>query len=119
MRRYRDNQTKPKCEMEQRKMMDKIQSLSFALQETALFLDGHPQNRMALAYYSKIKAELDCLTKEYEAKFAPITFMSQGGNECNGWRWVTEPWPWEMNFPEGGDHPHQNPVACQQRGKED
>lgn len=115
MRRYRDNNTRPRCNQDQRCMMDKIQSLSFALVETTLYLDGHPHHRMALAYYTKIKNELDALTREYEMKYAPITNMSAGGDERMGWQWVKQPWPWEVNFPEGGDRPEMNEGQDEQR----
>ena len=45
-------------------MMLRLQELSFALKETELFLDGHPANRRALAYYAEQKAEYDLLKEE-------------------------------------------------------
>lgn len=108
MRRYRDFGPKDNRNNEQRMLMDKIQSLSFAVLETGLYLDGHPNNRMALAYYQKVKQQLDALTAEYEMKFAPLSGMGHGGNEREGWQWVKQPWPWELHFPEMGDNPDVN-----------
>ena len=34
-----------------------LHALSFALVETVLYLDGHPNDRRALEYYEKIKSE--------------------------------------------------------------
>ncbi len=81
--------------------MLRLQELSFALKETELFLDGHPENRRALAYYAEQKAEYDVLKAEYEATYAPIT---PGAGEGDAeWRWVRSPWPWEYGFPDGGN----------------
>ena len=81
--------------------MLRLQELSFALKETELFLDGHPANRRALAYYAEQKAEYDLLASEYEKTYAPIT---PGAAEDDvAWRWVNTPWPWEYGFPDGGN----------------
>ena len=109
MKRYRDFGAKDKNPL-QRGMMDKIQSLSFAVLETVLYLDGHPNDRMALAYYTKVKQELDQVSKEYETLFTPLSGMGNGGSEREGWQWVKQPWPWEVNFPETGDNGDVNPA---------
>ena len=81
--------------------MLRLQELSFALKETELFLDGHPGNRRALAYYAEQKAEYDLLKSEYEATYAPIT--PNATENDTAWRWVRSPWPWEYGFPDGGN----------------
>ena len=81
--------------------MLRMQELSFAQKETELFLDGHPQNRRALAYYAETKAEYDRLKEEYERTFAPIT--PGAAADATEWRWVRTPWPWEYGFPDSGD----------------
>ena len=81
--------------------MLRLQELSFALKETELFLDGHPENRRALAYYAEQKAEYDTLKAEYEATYAPIT--PEANENDTAWRWVRSPWPWEYGFPDGGN----------------
>jgi len=85
----------------QEEMMLRMQELSFAQKETELFLDGHPGNRRALAYYAETKAEYDLLKEEYEKTYAPITPGAAAGE--TEWRWVRTPWPWEYGFPDGGD----------------
>ena len=81
--------------------MLRLQGLSFAMKETELFLDGHPSNRRALAYYAETKGEYDLLKEEYERTYAPITPGASGDDA--EWRWVRTPWPWEYGFPDGGD----------------
>ena len=122
MKRYRDYATKEKGDMEQRALMDKIQALSFAVLETSLFLDSRPHHRMALAYYAKVKNELDAAMGEYEMKYAPLSQMGYGGTEQTGWQWVKQPWPWEVNFPTTGDNPQDIPEQNTQkrcRGREE
>ena len=81
--------------------MLRLQELSFALKETELYLDGHPENRRALAYYAEQKAEYDTLKAEYEATYAPI--IPNANENDTAWRWVRSPWPWEYGFPDGGN----------------
>ena len=81
--------------------MLRLQELSFALKETQLFLDGHPANRKALAYYAETQAEYDLLKEEYERTYAPIT--AGAAENDTAWRWVRTPWPWEYGFPDTGD----------------
>ena len=85
----------------QEEMMLRLQELSFALKETELFLDGHPENRRALAYYAETKGEYDLLAAEYEKTYAPIT--PGAAENATAWNWVRTPWPWEYGFPDGGD----------------
>lgn len=85
----------------QSRLYRKLQELSFALIETHLYLDTHPTSRAALDYYRTTKAEYDRLVAEYEASHAPVTPHVREGDR--DWRWVREPWPWELGFPESGE----------------
>ena len=85
----------------QEEMMIRLQELAFALKETELFLDGHPANRRALAYYTEQRGEYEMLKAEYEKTYAPIT-AGAAENDAE-WRWVRTPWPWEYGFPDSGD----------------
>ena len=70
-----------------------IQTYSFVLYETVLYLDGHPNCRKALAYHAKVKAKLAEATARYEEMFGPLTILGQGCGDS--WKWVETPWPWE------------------------
>lgn len=74
-------------------MMKNVQTRFFALYDALLFLDVNPENRTALAYYRKQQAAARQAAMEYEAKYGPLTAMSQSNNER--WDWVEGPWPWE------------------------
>ena len=75
------------------RLMKKIQTLSFAVHETVLYLDGHPDDRLAVSYYNTQNAKLSQAISEYEDTFGPLT---QNGFEGNGdWTWINGPWPWK------------------------
>ncbi len=75
------------------RLMNKIRKYDFAIVETALFLDTHPNNQKAISYYSKLIDERKEVVAEFEKNVGPITMY---GNESNNkWDWVTGPWPWE------------------------
>lgn len=78
---------------EREKMMRLIQTHDFALIETMLYLDGHPDDMSALNYYNEQKKLKSKYIKEYEAKYGPITYDF---NYDDHWDWVATPWPWEM-----------------------
>lgn len=79
---------------EQKKLMRALQNYGFILTETALYLDTHPYCRQALRYYEKYRRLHEETKKLYEEKYGPLSCF---GNLCGeSWKWVTEPWPWEI-----------------------
>ncbi|HBR31995.1 MAG: spore coat protein CotJB [Eubacteriales bacterium] len=77
---------------ERAQALKKLQIISFAVNEAALYLDGHPTNKMALAFYEKAVKEHKDLLAKYEKTYGPITFFSASGPS---WTWVQGPWPWQ------------------------
>lgn len=74
--------------------MRKVQMYSFALVDTGLFLDTHPQNKAALMFYEQVRDEYAKAAADYEERFGPLTARNTDVSES--WKWVCEPWPWEM-----------------------
>jgi spore coat protein JB len=70
----------------------KMQQIDFALHETALYLDVHPENTQALNYYKKLMAARLELEKELISQKMPITYRDV---RCERWNWVDGPWPWQ------------------------
>ena len=69
-----------------------LQTMSFAIQELALYLDTHRKDKEALEMYrayQKIYAEG---RKKYEKEYGPLNHMSEDGD---AYRWLDDPWPWE------------------------
>ena len=75
------------------RLLRKIQHHSFALVEANLFLDTHPYCKKALEYFKCQKAKYDMYVTEYEANYGPLTANVDA--ECDEWKWVQGPWPWE------------------------
>ena len=72
--------------------LTELQTLSFAVQELALYLDTHRDDKEALALYRNFQKMHEKAKAVYEAKHGPLTHMSQ----CTGeYAWLNDPWPWE------------------------
>ena len=71
-----------------------LQMLSFALYDVSLFLDTHPNDRMALEYYNKYKALSERARREFVEKYGPLSIADV--DIKNGWNWVNDPWPWQI-----------------------
>lgn len=75
-----------------------IQQLEFVTLELNLYLDTHPEDQQALAMYNQRQRELmDCI-KKYEQLYGPLLSFGMSPNVGNYWRWVEEPWPWEIKY---------------------
>lgn len=76
-------------------MKSNLHSLGFALFETALYLDGHPNDRRAVEYYDKTKEKYENALEEYECTHGPLSKSSAHATEDGTWQWVNGPWPWQ------------------------
>ena len=74
-------------------LLEKIQKLSFVKCELELYLDTHPDCKVALDYYGQTVDALTQLMNKYQASGKPI--VAQGSIETKRWSWVAEPWPWQ------------------------
>ena len=77
---------------ERRKLLEKISVVDFAIVELQLYLDTHPNDTAAAVKLNEYKLKSRELTKEYEAKFGPISSKNQNTNR---WAWISSPWPWD------------------------
>ena len=75
------------------RLLRRIQAEDFAVYEAVLYLDSHPKNKKALAFYDKHRNMAKALREEYECNYGPMTVM--GVQSENEWTWVCRPWPWE------------------------
>ena len=80
--------------MAKRKLMQEIRQLDFAMIETALYLDGHPECKKALAYYNTLQPKRDEKRAQYEREYGPLTMFSNKSQDT--WHWVKTAWPWEL-----------------------
>ena len=71
-----------------------IDMISFALIDTALYLDTHPDCPEGLSFYKKHAAIRKQAMDEYARHFGPLTLDQAGGCQDH-WSWIHQPWPWE------------------------
>lgn len=79
---------------EQHQLLKYISQVSFALIDTALFLDTHPCDQEALCYYHQMKKKRQESVAEYSSKYGPL-LLDQVESD-NYWAWTDTPWPWEF-----------------------
>jgi hypothetical protein len=75
--------------------MRKIQELSFALYDTALYLDAYPCSKEAASYYKSTKEKLDAAVGKYEEKYGPLTMKNGVHNDT--WVWSSGKFPWQYD----------------------
>ncbi len=78
---------------DQLELFRKIQIYGFNIGDTALYLDTHPTDQLALDYYERIRELNRKAIAEYTARYGPITMDDV--NVRNQWTWIEHPWPWE------------------------
>lgn len=72
--------------------LTELQALSFALQDLALYLDTHREDKEAITLYKAMQRLLAEGRERYEKACGPLTHMSPMGED---FRWICDPWPWE------------------------
>lgn len=70
-----------------------LQTLSFMIQELALYLDTHPEDREALELYQNYQKLYCKLAEEYGEKVGQLNHKQPSRSER--YRWLDDPWPWE------------------------
>ena len=83
-----------KMNVEQENMLRNIGIVDFVTVEMTQYLDTHPFDTDAIAYFNRYNGMLHQITKEYTAKFGPIR-QDMPGNCMDEWKWATSPMPWE------------------------
>ena len=73
--------------------MTDLQSLAFAIQELALYLDTHRDDRDALELYRNYQKMYDHCRDEFRKQFGPMNHMQISDSES--YEWLDDPWPWE------------------------
>lgn len=77
----------------EQKLLREIQQHQFAVVEANLYLDTHPRDQEAIAYYQKYKQKLREAVAKYEESYGKIRTDADGKFR---WAWVDDPWPWQL-----------------------
>ena len=70
-----------------------LQVLAFAIQELALYLDTHRDDREALELYQSYQEIYHKCMKEYTQNCRPLNHRTPTTGAC--YQWLDDPWPWE------------------------
>ncbi len=70
-----------------------LQTLGFAIQELALYLDTHPDDEEALQLYRSYQQVYHECMKEYNENYGPMNHAVPHNGK--GYTWLDDPWPWE------------------------
>ena len=73
-------------------LLSQMQTLSFVIQELALYLDTHREDAEALEVYRAYQELREKMAKQYVAQCGPLNHMQKGEGP---YRWLDDPWPWE------------------------
>ena len=73
--------------------LSELQALGFAIQELALYLDTHRDDREALQVYQDYQKMYQHCKTEYLKKHGPMNHHQETGSAQ--YEWLNDPWPWE------------------------
>jgi len=77
-----------KCEL-----LKKISEYQFVAVELHLYLDTHPCDQEAMAYYRMAKEKYEEEVADYQEKIGPLFHAEVTCGDT--FAWVEGPWPWE------------------------
>ncbi|MFW5980880.1 MAG: spore coat protein CotJB [Halanaerobiaceae bacterium] len=77
-------------------MLKEIMELQFAVIETALYLNTHPEDRTVLDLHNDYARRLERIKNRYQEKYGPLTIDYPEAEYP--WQWIDEPWPWDINY---------------------
>lgn len=72
--------------------LTELQTMAFAIQELALYLDTHCDDEEALDVYRQMQLMYEKGRRLYEEKCGPLTHMTITEGP---YKWLNDPWPWE------------------------
>ena len=75
-------------------LLSELQALGFAVQELALYLDTHQNDKETLELYRDYQKKYMKIAEEYQKRFGPLNHKMLSEKEC--YTWLDDPWPWEF-----------------------
>ena len=74
--------------------MTELQTIAFAIQELALYLDTHREDKEAFALYQTYQKLYQQGMQEYAEHCGPLNHSTPSKDS---YRWLDDPWPWEFS----------------------
>lgn len=75
--------------------LTELQTMAFAIQELALYLDTHRDDQEAFELYCTLQKLYNEAKDEYEKECGPMTHFSR--TKQTEYQWLADPWPWEYS----------------------
>ena len=72
--------------------MTELQTLAFAIQDLALYLDTHRADQEALELYRTYQQQYHDMMMDYSKNLTPLNHTTATDGP---YRWLDDPWPWE------------------------
>ena len=76
-------------------LLSVISQSGFAMYDMLLYLDTHPNDGMAIAYYQKQAGIYKDSVEKYERQYGPLIMNPVENRQSDAWEWTLQPWPWE------------------------
>jgi spore coat protein JB len=80
----------------QLEILNSLQAYEFTAFDLNLYLDTHPNDLRALTDYSNAMRETKHLMNAYNRCYGPL--MAEDNVDQTSWRWVEDPWPWDLDY---------------------
>lgn len=75
------------------KLLQRVNIYGFAVDEAVLYLDTHPDDCEARAFYQRMRDAYEEARREYVEGVGPLSADDVDVSSC--WIWMKGPWPWE------------------------
>ena len=72
-----------------------LQALEFVVLELGIYLDTHPDDEKALAFFEDVSDRRNQLLAEYAKDYGPLTVDTASKTCETSWKWSQQPFPWE------------------------
>lgn len=76
-------------------LLKEINDNSFAVNDTVLYLDNHPEDAQALKYFQECREKRKQAMQQFEAEYYPLTVDCVNADNAAHWSWGDAPAPWE------------------------
>ena len=91
---YKNYNYKVIVKNEKDRLILNIQTLDFALNDLALYLDLYPNDTQVINLFNDYNKRLKSYKNEYQTKYGPLTRESVEYSRM--FSWIQNPWPWEQ-----------------------
>lgn len=77
----------------QMELLKTISELDFTIIDLQLYLDTHPCDLKAIAYFNDCVSKVNSLKETYHEKYGMLQLSSEVFGDC--FEWANQWWPWE------------------------